>query len=621
MHSRHQLAHQQAQTLFRQNRLPEALAAFRQICEMDAMDIQAWHMCGAIAGMLGELQLAESCCRQVVKLAPSNPAGHINLANVLASTGRGTEAARHYKRALKLQPGNPQALNGLANIEMNGGDTRKARLHLQQALKSGEYRADTLNSLGNLERIEGRLIQAETCFRQALEERPGFTEARCNLAATLSDELRYEEAEIAYKTALEKDPGDTAALCGLANLLQSTGEFDAARSYYEKALALNPRHIAAATGLATLQERCGDDAKAVELLEPLVENEQHPTDALLVYARILARRGEHEAAISHLRNELAKPIPPDKQIDLHFALGECLDGIAEYDEAFGHFRKGNELDIRYRGHTQAMTDLSAMASLYNEQHARQMQRSDNRSELPVFIVGMPRSGTSLVEQILASHPCVAAGGERDGIMSIIALHASRNESGVPVPRTLLEADTQTLNEIANQHIDEISRLAGGCARFTDKTPLQGLYLGFINQLLPASRVIVCRRNPVDTCLSIYFHRFNAYHAYAADLGSLGRFHKSYSALLDHWSKTLDLKILNVQYERLVQNPEHEIRRLLEFCGLEWDKRCLDFHRNRRVVNTPSYNQVRKPIYTGSIDRWKNYAAHLDPLLAEIDDRA
>jgi hypothetical protein len=230
---------------------------------------------------------------------------------------------------------------------------------------------------------------------------------------------------------------------------------------------------------------------------------------------------------------------------------------------------------------------------------------------------MPRTGTSLVEQILASHPQVKPGGERGDIFKIIDSIKPDQETNAHSIPTLKTLSPELLNKLAIQYIASIEAPSKGYIRFTDKAPLHGEILGFINQLLPKCRVVVCNREPLDACLSIYFHRFNTFHGYAKRLDTLGVFFREYQKLIRHWINILDIEIFEIQYEELVKNPEKLIRELVDFCGLEWNERCLTFHENRRTVNTPSYDQVRRPMYTDSIGRWKHYAKHLEPLRAAL----
>jgi hypothetical protein len=226
---------------------------------------------------------------------------------------------------------------------------------------------------------------------------------------------------------------------------------------------------------------------------------------------------------------------------------------------------------------------------------------------------MPRTGTSLVEQILASHPQVSPGGERNDIFTIADSLQTIPEQSGNLQGVFEALTTERLNKLSTDYLASIELVSREHMRFTDKTPLHGILLGFINQLLPRSRVIICNRNPLDTCLSIYFHRFNAFHGYAKRLDTLGTFCREYYALMEHWINMLDIEILHIQYEDLVQDPDSNIRKLVEYCGLDWDDNCLLFDQNKRTVNTPSYNQVRRPIYTSSIERWKHYSEHLEPL--------
>ena len=192
--------------------------------------------------------------------------------------------------------------------------------------------------------------------------------------------------------------------------------------------------------------------------------------------------------------------------------------------------------------------------------------------------------------------------------------------GGNLPDSLEAMTTGLLDKLAEQYLSSIRVLSKGHLRFTDKTPLHGILLGFINQLLPGSHIIICNRDPLDSCLSVYFHHFNAFHGYARRLDTLGSFYREYYALMKHWINILDVRILQVQYEELVQNPDDIIRGMIEFCGLDWDENCLSFHKNKRIVNTPSYNQVRRPIYTSSIERWKHYDKYLKPLRAAIKSK-
>ena len=605
--------HKRAQELFQANRLKEALDLFRKLCRLNDNDIQAWHMAGAIAGISGDHASAKTCCEKVIALSPNSHGPYLNLANILMATGQFQEAMQRFQQALQLKPGDPQTLSNLANLYMQQGQLEQAAKCLQNVIRTTPEYPQAHNNLGNLYREMSRHEEAQSCFHQALKIKPDYIDALCNLGASLNDQLKFIEAENCYSKALKIAPGNAAALRNLGNLYQSTGEFERARQCYERILESTPSDIGTISSLATLHERCGDTGAAFKLLSPLIHSRQHDVDSVLTYAKLCSKRGEDEIGIKVLADTLNTPVSPNKVIDIYFAMGDLYDHSGQYERAFTCFRKANDLDSGRQPTQNSAVTLKSTIEFFSRDRLEKLPRSSIDSEMPVFIVGMPRTGTSLVEQILASHPLVRAGGERGDIFNIIDSIALPARQNTTFPALLESIQQQTLDKIAIQHLSRISAPGGDYTRFTDKTPLHGLHLGFISQLFPQSRVIICHRNALDTCLSIYFHRFNAFHSYATQLGALGHFFREYYKLMQHWVDVLELKILPIHYEDLAREPEKHIRHIIDFCGLDWHDNCLLFHKNKRTVNTPSYDQVRKPMYTNSIDRWKHYDKHLEPL--------
>ncbi len=613
MNKKQQRLHQRARELFNANQLNEALTVYKKLCQLNSRDIQAWHMAGAISGMTGDTVSAISYCEKVIALNPRSHAPYLNLANVLMATGRAEEAMERFKQALQLHPGDPQTLTNMANLYTRQGQLEHAANCLQEALRSNPEYPEALNNLGNVYREMGKVGEAASCFQRALEIRPDYVDALCNLGAAFSDQLQFTEAETCYTRALRYAPDNVAALRNLGDLYQSMGEFARAKQSYEKTLRQCPADINAVSSLATLYERCGDKAGALELLTPLIDSGRYDVDSAITYAKLCSGQGNDQIGIQVLSDALKTPVSPNKAIDLRFSLGELYDHSGQYAEAFDCFKTANEMDAARHSEQNHGANLAPLADFFSKERVATLPQSTCRSELPIFIVGMPRTGTSLVEQILASHPLVSAGGERGDIFTIIDSLRPAVSQNARYPHSLEFVTQDALTEMATGHLERIAPLSGGSVRFTDKTPLHGMHLGFISQLLPASRIIICNRNALDTCLSIYFHRFNAFHDYAYRLDTLGTFYREYYALMQHWVRVLDLKILSVQYEDLVSDPEPNIRSIIDFCGLDWNESCLRFHENTRTVNTPSYDQVRRPMYTKSIDRWKHYSPFLESL--------
>lgn len=612
--------HARAEALFRENRLEEALSVYQNLCAQLPADPQAWHMSGAIAGMLGEYVTAKACCEKVIALDPGAHGPYLNLGNVLLAMGLHEDALTRFQQALEIKPDDPQTLTNLSNLYSAMGRLDEAIGQLDAAIRSSPSCAEVYSNLGVVYRKKGDLNAAESCLRKALELKPAFVDALCNLGAVLSDRLEPDEAEVCYREALQHDPGNRTALRNYGNLYQTRGQYDKAEECYLRALSSDRNDIETASSLASLHERRGNHEAAITLLTPLITSGHYNTDSATTYATICRKLDRHEDAISLLEGLLGTPVTLNEKANIHFSLGELYDDRGKYKQAFEHFRAGNDIDANNTPDEDHEVFFRSVSRFFSKARMEQLPRAANASGLPVFIVGMPRSGTSLVEQILASHSEVEPGGERGDISTIVESLKHRTDPGGGYPDLLGALSQEQIDTLADEHLKIIGDLAKGRARFTDKTPFHGIHLGFINMLLPGSRVIVCKRDPVDTCLSIYFHRFNAAHKYASSLVQLGNFYRHYASLIEHWIRVLDIRLLEVRYEELVSDSERGIREIVDFCGLEWQPACLSFYKNRRTIDTPSYNQVRRPIYSSSVNRWKNYEQHLKPLLQSLQAR-
>jgi len=383
---------------------------------------------------------------------------------------------------------------------------------------------------------------------------------------------------------------------------------------YERALAIDPDSVDARTGLALACEKSGNHDRAIELITPLLDRNIRHAGLAQVSARLCKRIGKCREAVGLLEAALTQPRQTrSARRSLHFTAGKLLDSLGEYDQAFAHFRSGNELATPLYdavGNAQLVSNLIntfTRATLMGLPHAR---APDKRL---LFIVGMPRSGTSLTEQILAAHPQVHGAGELTTMTNIIKQFPHMVGCGQPFPACIDRLRPEHVDRMAAQYLEQVDKLAGPAPCVTDKFPHNFHALGLIELLFPGSRIIHCRRDPLDTGLSVYFQDFLDEHDYARDLFNIGIHFHQYRRLMQHWRQVLSLPMLDLDYEALVTNQEATTRRLLEFCGLDWNDACLQFHNLERHVNTASYDQVRQPIYTRSIGRWRHYEQYLDPL--------
>jgi len=298
---------------------------------------------------------------------------------------------------------------------------------------------------------------------------------------------------------------------------------------------------------------------------------------------------------------------------LNFALAKAFNDCGHWDRAFDHYHRGNRLaDVAFDP-AASLAYVKAMIDTFTPEMLAARSSFGRESSRPVFIVGMPRSGTTLVEQIVASHPQVTGAGELDDLRVLGFEVPSLSKSPQPYPRCMADIDRQLATGLADRYLARLHAIDPNARRVTDKMPQNFLYLGLIGMLLPEARVIHCRRHPLDVCLSCYFVNFTQRLSFAYDLNSLGVYYRHYEMLMDHWRRVRPAAMLEVDYEGLVADQEGVSRRLIEFCGLDWHPACLSFHKNRRPVETASSWQVRRPIYSGSVQRWKHYEKYLDPL--------
>jgi tetratricopeptide (TPR) repeat protein len=471
---------------------------------------------------------------------------------------------------------------------------------------------------------------AEACWRvekygevicavdRALQIRPESAMAHDILGCAYLELSRSEsfefikDAEASFRKAIKLKPDFFEAHTRLADTLVAIGEYQEAVESYRRALDLAPSYLHAVTGAAIVFERLGkiDDARAI--LAHVIEKGIDSISLALAYTAISCNTGEENRAIA-LLEQLLGDQTNDRNMRMqgHFMLGKIHDANENFDTAFRHYRAANALNPGIFDATASDHAFKTVAIAFDEAMQAGRPRASNHCQIPVFIVGMPRSGTTLVEQILSTHPQIHGAGELLHIGELTKLLPGL--TGVPWPECIGHVGCKTLDKLADEHLNWLSGLANGKARVTDKLPHNFRWLGLIDLLFPNARIIHCQRDPLDNCLSIYFQPFTVNHAYASDLQHLGIYYRQYERMMAHWRKTLRVPMFDLHYEAMVAKPEQCARELVEFCELEWDDRCLRFYESGRAVATHSYDQVRQPIYTKSVARWKHYEKYLEPL--------
>ena len=489
------------------------------------------------------------------------------------------------------------------------GDYAAAITQYQDSIQLRPRHAEARNKLGVVLLRQGRNADAEEQFRQAIVRQPNHVEAHVNLGVVLSATQRFQEAEDTLRRALKLKPADTAARSQLAQVLFYRGRFDRARIEFEKVLKVAPRDANALFGFGVLARSEGRFDEAEELFRRALAAAPQMAPAWSAIAG-LRKMTQADAGWCEAAEQAAATMkaPPD-EAGVRFAIGKYLDDVGEYEQAFNSYQRANELlkavAQPYNNvlHARVVDD---MIRVYTPEAIARARTGGSVATKPIFVVGMPRSGTSLTEQILASHPAVAGAGELPFWNDAVRRHEGAARADL--------LDEPLRKQLAGEYLDTLQRHCPDTGYVVDKMPRNADYLGVIHSVFPHARIIYMRRDPIDTCLSCYFQHFSANLSYTLDLADLAHYYSEHARLMAHWRKVLPPgTILDVPYEELVADQEQWTRKILTFLGLEWDERCLRFNETQRPVITSSYWQVRQRIYGNSVQRWRNYSKFVGPL--------
>lgn len=574
----------------------------------------------------GQFDAALAECQEVLRLRPDYAEAHVSLGNLFRSTGRLAEAEAAFREVIRLQPGHADGHNNLANTLRSQGQLTQAEASYREALRLRPADAITLANLGAVLLDQGRLDEAERCLRPAVALRPDLGPAHSSLGRLLRFRGQLIEAEASLREALRFGPPDPEVYTCLGDVLRDREDIPAARAAFAEAVRLQPAAFEARNNLAACLIEEGDTAEAVSQLQEVLRLRPGYVPALGNLGT-LARDGHYqfrEGDIAQVRAQLAdRRLAEENRCTLSFTLANVLDRQKAFDEAFACFQQGNDIkaawfEARGQGFDRAahLRFVEQTIALSVPEFFQRGESLGNASPVPLFIVGMPRSGTTLVEQILASHSQVVGAGELPDIPNIGRRLAEAVGHSDGYPNCLSRADRATVQAAAAEYLTRLTRLSRGAARVIDKLPANSFHLPLIRLLFPRAFIIHCRRNAFDVCLSCFMQDFHTL-SFATRLEDIGFYYQTYELVAKHWRGVDPGPLLEVHYEDLVFRPEPECRRLLAFCGLDWEDRCLRFHENRRTVRTASVTQVRQPLYRTAVGRWQNYRRHLGPLLEAL----
>ena len=645
-------------TLARLERMDEAVAALECAIEINGNPASYHANLGEILRQAGRLDEALSAIEQAIRLQPDNAQAHNNLGIVHYERKQFEEAVASYRRALDLRPGMAEALNNLGNALRGIGDRHGALEAYRDALAQRTLYPEAHNNLGTLLQQDGKMEEAEEELRTAIAQNPRYIDAHNNLAQLLSSQRRdvealavladslklqadnvqtlvltakvqlgrnnLEAAEQAARIALQVDEESADALTVLGQVLHERDRFDEALELLDRAVATAPENAEAQNfagvalkSVGRLDEARGHILKALELNAAMYAAYANLSDLVDFSEGVGAELFERMKSIF---DEASDP-QADELLPLHYAYAKALDDRGEHERALQHYIAGGRIKRAQLAYDEADTNafFDAIRAAFPKELFEKRRYPGLEDDRPVFIVGMPRSGSTLVEQILSSHPQVHGSGEVKHLSRALSQLRDRFPALPKYPQIIGEITPAQLDEVAKDYREALVKRAGGAHRVTDKLLTNFFFLGLINLLFPKAKVIHTMRDPVDTCLSAFTKLFKDDMPHSYDLAQIGRYYGKYRQLMEHWQTVLpDGFMTIVKYEDVVADTEKEARRMIAFLGLDWDHRCIDFHKSERPVKTASLAQVRRPIYASSVQRWRRYGDGLRPLIEALE---
>ncbi len=599
----------------------KALKSLRRAIGIDPEYAQAYNNLGIIYFDRGEFDEAEKNYAKAIELQPTYPEAHNNMGNALRALDRGEEALNHYEKALMLRENYPEAYNNMATVLRDKDMKEESEHAYRRAIQLKPDYTEAYNNLATFLIQESQPDEALRILGDGLKVDEKNVPILINVARVQLEKTNYEAAEMACQIALTEDPGSAEAECVYGQLCHDLDQFDGSLKHFEKAIVLNPDYSEANNHYGIALKSVGrlDDAKK-QFQKTLERNPK----AFGAYSNLadLEKFDKDNKLLKSMEKLMAEAEEPDTEryMALHFALGKAYDDSGKYDKAFEHFSRGAKLKRAKLDYKEADTFkfFDEIKNTFPAEIFKNRPYEGNPTELPIFILGMPRSGSTLTEQIVASHPKAFGAGEIKTLARSVGSLRSRFPNLPKYPLILSKIKTDHYKMMSDMYLDYIKGVSGDALRVTDKMLSNYYFVGLIHLLFPNAKIINIVRNPIDTCLSAYTKLFKDDMPHSYDLIEMGHYYKRYEDIMEHWHKVLPAGVLKeIKYEDVVADTDKKAREIIDFCGLEWDDQCLDFHKSKRPVKTASVVQVRRPVYNTSVNRWKNYRKHLKPLIEAL----
>jgi tetratricopeptide (TPR) repeat protein len=550
--------------------------------------------------------------------APQRAKTRMALARALAESGHIAESEKTIKEALELDP--RQSDLNQAELALASGDMEEAEKILRKILSQDPNDVKALRLLSSIAVEASRFRPARKMLEHAVEVQPGFIAGWNDLANLLMKQDRYEEALKAVQRAIDIDPKMVHSWVVKGNILTRAQRNEESLEAYGQALELSPRSAGALSGMGHVLKTIGRQQESIDAYRKCIRN--HPAYGEAYWSLANLKTFEFDENEVRVMQQMIedKGLADEPRVNFCLALGKHFENEKDYDRAFEHYRRGNDLrrenEIYDPVQTQVVHDR--IIEVFNQEFLDEREGWGDPDPAPIFVVGLPRSGSTLIEQILASHSMVEGTMELPDLSRVIAELTRQSPGRVEYPEAMRNVDEDAARAMGEAYLQTTMRYRTGKPFFIDKMPNNFSSVGLLKVILPQAKIIDARRHPLDSCLGSYKQLFFKGQSFTYDQFELGHYYLQYRRIMEHWREVLPGKVLDVHYENMVLDQENQTRRLLEYCGLPWEDQCLRFYETERAINTASSEQVRQPIYTKALNFWRNYESHLGELIETLE---
>ena len=561
--------------------------------------------------------------QQALKINPENAAVMIKLGKIYSKLGRKDEANEMYQSALALEPTKERVATAAQAFAR--GQTEEAEKICRQVLREHPNEVDAMRLLASIANKLEQRDDAIVLLERAVELKPKFAGAWADLAETYTESEKFGEALDAVQRVIKLQPNMPFGHMIRGSILGKKDDHEGAINAFKEALEIEPEHIGSNMGLGNTLKTIGRYDEAVKSYKKCIEAQPLFSEAYWSLANLKTYSFDDDEIKNMEKHVQSQDLTPASKAFFHIAIANAKEKQMKYGEAWYHFHTGNELRRTSEIYDSVTTQVThdALIETFDEEFVNSTKGSGCQSDAPIFILGLPRSGSTLIEQILASHSQVEGTRELPDISLLGRRLTKSKPPGIKYPDAVKHMTDEEKTEYGESYLETSKRYRTDKPRFIDKMPNNFAHIGFIKTILPNAKIINAKRHPLDSCVSSFKQLFYKGQSWSYDLFEIGEYYLEYERMMDHWHSLYPGEIYDIQYENIVNNQEDESRALIEYCGLDWEDSCLRFYENKRSVNTASSEQVRQPIYKGAMYAWKNYESEigalkdiLEPVLAK-----